>query len=51
MKEVVTKVTDMLTQEDSHGALKNLLERYNRCIVSEFHVCPINKSAHTKKAW
>ena len=28
MKEAVTKVMDMLTQEDFHGALKKLLERY-----------------------
>ena len=28
MKEAVTKVIDTLTQEDFHGALKKLLERY-----------------------
>ena len=33
MKEVVTKVIDMLTQEDFLGALK-LLERYNKCIAA-----------------
>ena len=58
MKEAVTKVIDMLTQEDFHGAFQKLLERYNKCIVAggdffegglEFHVCTINKSAHTKK--
>ena len=27
MKEAVTKVIDMLTQEDLHGALQKLLER------------------------
>ena len=27
MKEAVTKVTDMLTQEDFHGAFQKLLER------------------------
>ncbi len=27
MKEAVTKVTDMLTQEDLHGTLQKLLER------------------------
>ena len=27
MKETVTKVIDMLTQEDFHGAFQNLLER------------------------
>ena len=38
MKEAVTKVIDMLTQEDFHGAFQKLLERYNKCI------------AHTKKS-
>ena len=33
MKEVETKVIDMLTQEDFHGALQ-LLERY-KCIAGE----------------
>ena len=28
MKEAVTKVIDTLTQEDLHGALQKLLERY-----------------------
>ena len=32
MKEAVTKVIDTLTQEDFHGALEKLLERYNKCI-------------------
>ena len=32
MKEVVTKVIDMLTQEDFNGAFQKLLERYNKCI-------------------
>ena len=31
MKEAVTKVIDTLTQKDIHGALKKLLERYNKC--------------------
>ena len=31
MKEAVTKFIDMLTQNDFHGALKKLLERYNMC--------------------
>ena len=30
MKEAVTKVIDSLTQEDFHGALKKLLERYKK---------------------
>ena len=33
MKEAVTKVTNMLTQEDFHGAFKKLLEWYNKCIA------------------
>ena len=28
MKEAVTKVNDILTQEDFHGAFQKLLERY-----------------------
>ena len=34
MKEAVTKVIDMLTQEDFHGAFKKLLEQYNKCIAT-----------------
>ena len=34
MKEAVTKVIDTLTQEDFHGALMKLLERYNKCIAA-----------------
>ena len=34
MKEAVTKVIDTLTQEDFHGALQKLLQRYNKCIAS-----------------
>ena len=57
MKEAVTKVVDTLTQEDVHVALLKLLEQYNKFIAAggdyfkgglEFHVCTINKSAHTK---
>ena len=57
MKETVMKVIDTLTQEDFYGAFQKLLERYNNCIAAvgdllqrglEFHVCTINKSAHTK---
>ena len=52
MKEAVTKVIDMLIQEDFHGTFQNLLDRY-KCITTggdylkdylEFHVCAINKS-------
>ena len=34
MKEAVTKVIDTLTQEDFHGALQKLLERYNKRIAA-----------------
>ena len=34
MKETVTKVIDTLTQEDFHGTLQKLLERYNKCIAA-----------------
>ena len=34
MKEAVTKVIDILTQEDFHGAFQKLLERYNKCIAA-----------------
>ena len=34
MKEAVTKVIDMLKQEDFHGAFQKLLERYNKWIAA-----------------
>ena len=34
MKEAMTKVIDLLTQEDLHGVLKKLLERYNKWIAA-----------------
>ena len=34
MKEAVTKVIDMLTQEDFNGAFQKLLEWYNKCIAA-----------------
>ena len=34
MKEAVTKVIEMLTQEDFHGAFEKLLERYNKYIAA-----------------
>ena len=34
MKEAVTKVIDMLTQEDFHGGFQKLLEWYNKCIAA-----------------
>ena len=33
MKEAVTKVIDILTQEDFHGAFQKLLEQY-KCIAA-----------------
>ena len=34
MKEAVTKIIYMLTQEDFHGAFEKLLERYNKSIAA-----------------
>ena len=34
MKEAVTKVIDMRTEEDFDGAFQKLLERYNKCIAA-----------------
>ena len=34
MKEAVTKVIDMLTQEDFYGALWKLLKQNNKCITA-----------------
>ena len=34
MKEAVTKVIDMLTQEDFHRAFQKLLEWYSKCIAA-----------------
>ena len=34
MKDAVTKVIDMLTQEDFHGTSQKLLERYNKYIAA-----------------
>ena len=34
MKEAVTKVIDMLTQEDFHGAFQKLLERHSKRIAA-----------------
>ena len=33
MKEAVTKVIDIVIQEDFHGALQKFFERYNKCIA------------------
>ena len=34
MKEAVTKVIDIFTQEDFDRAFQKLLERYNKCIAT-----------------
>ena len=34
MKKALTKVIDMLTQEDFDGAFQKLLEQYNKRIAS-----------------
>ena len=34
MKGAVTKVIDILTQEDFHGAIQKLRERYGKCIAA-----------------
>ena len=34
MKETMTKVIDILTKEDFHGAFQKMLERYNKCIAA-----------------
>ena len=34
MKKAVTKVIDMLTQEDFHGAFQKLFTWYNKCIAA-----------------
>ena len=60
MKEAVTKVIDTLTQEDFHGGLVKVVGTVQQVHCSRrgllrsglvFHVCTINKSAHTKKVW
>ena len=61
MKEAVTNVIDTLTQHDFNGAdLPKIVGTVQQVHCSrrrllrkglEFHVCTINKSAHTKKVW
>ena len=34
MKEAVTKIINMLTEEDFYGAFQKLLEQYNKCIAA-----------------
>ena len=59
MEEAVTKVTDPLTQEDFDGAFQKFFGTVQQvhCIRRrllgrglQFHVCTINKGAHTKKS-
>ena len=59
MKEAVTKIIDTLTQEDFHGAIQKLLERY-KCIVAggdyfvedQSFMCVLSiKVAIRKKVW
>ena len=56
MKEAETDVIDTLTQEDFDGAFGTVQQvhcsrkRLHRRGL-EFHMCTINKSAHTKKVW
>ena len=52
MKEAVTKVIDMLTQEDFHGGLLEVIGTVQQVHCSWrrlLHVCTINKSTHTRK--
>ena len=61
IKEAVRKVIDTLTQEDFHedglpevaGTVQQVYCSRRRLLRRglEFHVCTINKSAHTKKVW
>ena len=44
MKEAVTKVIDMLTQEDFYGAFQKLLEWYNMCVAAGGDYFEGNKS-------
>ena len=59
MKEAVTKVLHTFTQEDIHWGLREVVGTVQvhcsrRRLLRrglEFHVCTINKRAHTKKVW
>ena len=51
MKEAVTKVIDTLTQKDFHGTRSALQPDEITSTGLDFHVCTINKNAHTKKVW
>ena len=44
MKEVVTKVIDMLTQEDFHGAFQKLLEQCSKCTATRGDYFEVDKS-------
>ena len=57
MKEAVTKVIDMLTQEDPKGAFHKLLKRYNEWIVAggdyfegdQSFMCVLSIKVHVRK--
>ena len=56
MKEAMMKVIDMFTQwglPDVVGTVQQVHCSQRRLLQKglEFHVCTINKSAHTKKVW
>ena len=59
MADAVTKAIDTITQEDFHGAFQKFAGTVQHVHYSrrrllwkglEFHMCTINKSAHTKKS-
>ena len=57
MKEAVTKVIDMLIQEDFHGAFQKMLEWYNKCIAAggdyfkgdKSFMCVLSINVHIRK--
>ena len=60
MKESAAKFIDTLTQEDFYGGLPEVVGTVQQVHCSQrrllrrgqvFHVCTLNKCAHTKKVW
>ena len=49
MKEAVTKVIDMLTQEDFHGAFQKLLERYKFIAAGGDFMCVLSIQVPIRK--
>ena len=57
MQEAVTKVFDMLTQDDFHGAFQKMLERYKKWIAAGgdyfegdwSFVCVLSIKVHIRK--